>query len=835
MSLLSKIFGGADAGEMAPALPEQDPDGSVTTGIVEVPEDLQEKIKEVIRIYEAQADNSRYQYVKKVLKARSFFAGRQYIWWDSTAGTYKMPSQATNTGLSVGVDTQMADSAYVINIYQAFALSIISLIAANKPTEKFFPANPDHPNDVATAKAADNVMRLFDLNNPPQKQLLDETFLLFTDGTYGSYVRHVRDGQRFGYSTEPVTQMQDKKLAPDSFHCAQCGADVPVDQAPAGVCPQCNSPLDTTQIMPGPTAPVPVVTGTKQVPNGCELRDVVGGLELRLPPSAKEQWQFPYIMWNTEFDKALVKSTYPDKALEIDAATESGSYGGANGAQMDRMARIQVSSGTTVDNRRVANTMNDMVTFRRVWLRPFAFWALTKDDDARKQLQAMFPNGVFVALAGDVFCEARAENMDDHWRICHAMPGEGQIREPIGGSMIQVQEIYNDLVNIERDVAEFTLPATFVNVEQLDPAQFQKSRVRAGSIYPMKARGDSPIGAAFFETRPGQVSPNAIGLRKELGGPIPQFQAGAFPAAFGGDTGGNDTAHGIAIERDQAMGRMGMYWRAIKDHRAEWAPLVIKAFSENREKAVSITEQSASGQFKAIPINPNDLKTGDLAPRPETVEDYPTSWPQRKDTLMNFLQGPGGQLIMSKIKNFDDVKRTIGLNNVTFPGEAQYKMELAIIEMMLEQQPLPPPPPPPPPVVPPGYPPPPPPPPPQPQPSIPFDPLVCDPMVTIQAFQDWAQSEDGQAAALQNQAGYMNVRLRVQQAQMAMAPPPPPPGSGPPPGPPGGGASSGGSKGSGEGDPKPMGNISMAKNPPGAAPLGPQGNHAAPAQPPSVH
>lgn len=834
MNILSKIFGG---GEDAKAqLPQADPDGSVTYGVVDVPEDLQDKIKEVIRIYEAQADNSRYQYVKKVLKARSFFAGRQYIWWDSTAGTYKMPSQATNTGLSVGVDTQMADSAYVINIYQAFALSIISLIAANKPTEKFFPADPNHPADVSKSKAADNVMRLFDLNNPPQKQLLDETFLLFTDGTYGSYVRHVRDGQRFGYTEEPITTMQDKKLAPDSVHCAQCGMDTPVDQS-IGVCPQCGAPHDPAAVVPGPTAPVPVVTGTKKVPNGCELRDVVGGLELRLPPSAKEQWQFPYIIWNTEFDKALVKSTYPNKANEIDAATESGIYGGTAGGQIERTARIQLSAGTTVDNRRVANTMNDMVTFRRVWLRPFAFWALTGDDGAREQLQQMFPDGVFVAMAGDVFCEARAENMDDHWRICHAMPGEGQIREPIGGSMIQVQEIYNDLVNIERDVAEFTLPATFVNVEQLDPAQFQKSRVRAGSIYPIKARGDSPIGAAFFETRPGQVSPNAIGLRKELGGPIPQFQAGAFPAAFGGDTGGNDTAHGIAIERDQAMGRMGMYWRAIKDHRADWAPLVIKAFSENREKSVSITEQSASGQFKAIPINPNDLKTGEIAPRPETVEDYPTSWPQRKDTLMNFLAGPGGPLIMQKLKNIDDVRRTIGLQNVEFPGEAQYKMELGIIDKMQKEAPLPPPPMPPPPPPPPGYPPMPPPPPPPPQPSVPFDPLVCDPKVTLQAFQDWAQSEEGQAAALQNPAGYMNVRLRAQAAQMALMPPPPPPGAGgpPPPGGQGGGAPAGGGGGDTEAPPKPMGDISHSKNPPNAAPLGPHGNKAAPANPPAIH
>ena len=813
-SILHKVFGG-DQPEPETVEMRTDPDGTAANGTVQLTEELQQKLKDIILTYEAQSDQARYQYVKKVLKARSFFAGRQYIWWDSTIGTYKMPSQATNTGLSAGVDTQMADSAYVVNIYQAFALSIISLIAANRPTEKFFPADPFNPQDVQTAKTADNVMRLFDLNNPPQKQLLDEIYLLFTDGTYGSYVRHVRDAQRFGYYEEPETETQERPVGPPG---------------PDGT--------------PPPTAPVQVVTGSKKVPNGCEIRDTVGGLELRLPPTAREQWQFPYIIWNTEFDKALVKSTYKDKAQEIDASSAGTTAdGGPSGNQMERMSRIQMANGSTVDNRRVQNVQQDLVTFRRVWLRPWAFYILTDDDDSRDKLIELFPDGCFVAMAGDVFCEARNENMDDHWRICHAMPGEGQIREPIGGSMIQVQEIYNDLVNIERDVAEFTLPATFVDVEVVDPAQFQKSRVRAGSVYPAKGKPDKPIGAAFFETRPGQVSPNAIGLRKELGTSLPQFLAGAFPAAFGGNTGANDTAHGIAIERDQAMGRIGMYWRAIKDHRADWAPLVVKAFQENREKATSITEKGLSGQFRAIPINPNDLRSGALAPKPETCEDYPTSWPQRKDTLTGMLQGPAGPMIMGKLKNIDEVRRTIGLTNVEFPGEAQYKMELAIIEQLLAQQPVQPPPPPPPPQPPPqpGMPPPlppPMPPPAPPEPSIPFDPLVCDPKVTLEAFRDWAQSDDGQAAAITNQAGYTNVRLRAQQAQVAMAPPPPPPGAQGPPGaggPGGGPAGPPGAEGPLGGPPKPLGNIGMVHPPPGAAPLGPGGNHAVPPAPPTVH
>jgi hypothetical protein len=294
------------------------------------------------------------------------------------------------------------------------------------------------------------------------------------------------------------------------------------------------------------------------------------------------------------------------------------------------------------------------------------------------------------------------------------------------------------------------------------------------------------------------------------------------------------------------MGRIGMYWHAIKDHHADFAPLVVAEFAKNRLDPVRVTEPTAGGKYRGILVDPRDLQSGSIGV-PECLEDYPTTWPQRKDTLMNILQGPMGQAIGPMLKNADEIKRTIGISGVQFPGESQYKMEMNIIELMLGQQPLPPPPmpPPPPPMA--GMPPMPPPPPPPPQPSIPFDPLVCDPPITLQAFKDWAQSEDGQKAAVENQAGYMNVRLRAQQAQMAMAPPPPPPGApqgpgGPPPGGapghmagPNAGGPGGPPPGPPGGPPAPPGKIGMHHGPPGASPLGPEGNHAPPPNPQAAH
>jgi hypothetical protein len=62
----------------------------------------------------------------------------------------------------------------------------------------------------------------------------------------------------------------------------------------------------------------------------------------------------------------------------------------------------------------------------------------------RDELLELFPDGAHIAFAGDVYCESRSENMDDHWRVLHALPGDGSSGRPaLGDSLISVQERFN--------------------------------------------------------------------------------------------------------------------------------------------------------------------------------------------------------------------------------------------------------------------------------------------------------------------------------------------------------------------------------------------------------
>ncbi len=100
------------------------------------------------------------------------------------------------------------------------------------------------------------------------------------------------------------------------------------------------------------------------------------------------------------------------------------------------------------------DTLFNLITFARTWIRPWAFLLGIEDQSVRDALLALFPDGCYAAFAGDTYCESRNESMDDRWRVMHALPGDGQNRPSVGDSLVQIQERYNTLSNIRAETYE---------------------------------------------------------------------------------------------------------------------------------------------------------------------------------------------------------------------------------------------------------------------------------------------------------------------------------------------------------------------------------------------
>jgi hypothetical protein len=739
----------------------------------QMPERMQEALRRLVFQFSTESELSRRQEIRRIKQAHQFWRGLQYLWWDERDQNWHLPFEQKILDNSSIEDLPRYE--FVTNIYQAFGLSIISVLSQDVPRVRFFPSSAQAEEDVAAAKAATEVAGLVERNNRIGNLIVDEAFHLWTGGKVGAYVRFVVDGQRFGFHPETEIGAREVKIGNDVYVCPECGEETAAgnkaatssstgreeqEQIPRSApfprqgkqddsaqgpgegsfCAQCGAVLTEEDFVAAETVTVPAAQTRLRVANGQEVVTIVGGLELKTPPWANDMHEYPYLQWNMEVHLARLRAAYPHAADKIGppVATSMQEY--------ERLARLAQSQGGPLTEGGDFNI--NLITFQRTWLRPWAFFALD-DKSLRDELLELFPDGAYVAFAGDVYCESRNENMDDHWRLLHALPGDGSSGRPaLGDVLISVQERFNTLSNLQIETYEYGIPPIYADSEVLDFDSLQNQTAEPGAHYPARAKPGQSLAAGFFQPEPAQVPPDLAEHAANLMGPIAQFLTGAFPALFGGAMTNNDTAAGYSMARDQAMGRIGLVWRRMKFFHADVMLLAVDCFRQNRPNDVEVTLLGAGAAFESKWIRLADLK-GNLFSYPETDEQYPTLWSQQRAVMMQLLANPDPQIqaVLGHPENMALIKRLIGLEEFVIPDEESRTKQYREIAQMAGEVP----------VV---------------QrddttgvelllPSIVPDEFADNHVVELEICMRWFSSDAGQVAKIEAPAGYANVRAHA--------------------------------------------------------------------------
>ena len=733
----------------------------------QLPERLQEALRRLVHQFSAESESTRRQEIRRIKQAHQFWRGLQYLWWSETDQNWHLPfEQKLADGSSL---EDMPRYEFVTNIYQAFGLSIVSVLSQDVPRVRFFPSSAQAEEDVAAAKAATEVASLVERNNRIGNLIVEEAFQLWTDGKVGAYVRFVVDGQRFGFHPETEIAAREVKLGDDVYVCPNCGAEtdagtaggplpksrgVRVDEErrqdalrhsseqAAGMpeCSACGALLTDENCVAAETVTIPSAKTRLRVPNGQEVVTIVGGLELKTPPWANDMHEYPYLQWNVEVHQARLRAAYPHAADKIGSPVASGSQ------EYERLARLAQSQGGPLSEGGDSNI--NLITFQRTWLRPWAFFALD-DKSLRDELLELFPDGAYVAFAGEAYCESRNENMDEHWRVLHALPGDGSSGRPaLGDALISVQERFNTLSNLQIETYEYGIPPIYADSEVLDFDALQNQTAEPGAHYPARAKPGQSLAAGFFQPAPAEVPPDLAQHAANLMGPVAQFLTGAFPALFGGAMTNNDTAAGYAMARDQAMGRIGLVWRRMKFFHADLMLLAVDCFRKNRPNDVEVTLLGAGAAFESKWIRLADLK-GNLFSYPETDEQYPTLWSQQRAVLLQLLANPDPEIqsVLAHPENMALVKRLIGLEEFVIPDEESRTKQYREIAQLVGEAPvvngdpatgeetiL---------------------------PSIPPDEFADNHAVELEICMRWFAADAGQVAKIEAPAGFANVRAHA--------------------------------------------------------------------------
>jgi hypothetical protein len=253
--------------------------------------------------------------------------------------------------------------------------------------------------------------------------------------------------------------------------------------------------------------------------------------------------------------------------------------------------------------------------------------------------------------------------------------------------------------------------------------------------------------------------------QQELMGPVAQFLTGLFPAVFGGEMESQKTASGYAMARDQALGRLGLVWRRLKQFYSDVMLLSVDCFRKNRPEDAEIPILGPGGEFESHWIRLADLK-GNIQAYPESDETFPRLKSQQRGVVQQLMASsdPLIQQALADPANIGFVKNVLGLSDLVVPGEDSRNKQLREIEILMHSapvaqasacapsdegetahrlKPVPP------------------------EtchliPSVPVDLLFDNHAVELEECRRWANSDAGQIARIENPAGFANVRAHAE-------------------------------------------------------------------------
>jgi hypothetical protein len=233
------------------------------------------------------------------------------------------------------------------------------------------------------------------------------------------------------------------------------------------------------------------------------------------------------------------------------------------------------------------------------------------------------------------------------------------------------------------------MPPIYADPQVLDFDALANQVAEPAAHFPARARPGQPLAAGFFQPAPAQVPPDMLRHQQDLIGPVAQFLTGMFPAVFGGNMEDVKTASGYALARDQALGRLGLVWRRMKQFYADVLLLSVDVFSKNRPEDAEIPLLGPDGVFDSHVIRIADLK-GNVCVHPEADETFPRLKSQQRGVLQEMfgINDPMIQRALTEPANLGYIKNVLGLTELIIPGEESRNKQLREIQQLLASAPI---------------------------------------------------------------------------------------------------------------------------------------------------
>lgn len=710
-------------------------------------ERIQKLLLEVVDYFDKEDREVRERQIRKCRRLKLYWDNIFQAWYSEVAHDWRVFDASLEEGTS--------DQAYYdkpVNTFKAYIETIIAALSVTTPNAKCFPEDAENSLDTVTARAGDKIGQLIAQHNNTQLLWLKAIYTYYTEGAVFGY-SYPRASEKYG--TYETDKYEEEMIEKDMMVCPECGQSFEEDQIIDGfqpeeqsedLCPTCGN---SVQMMPQKQSFVTTkLVGRDKNPKSRVCLEAYGGLYVKIANYAKTAEQTPYLIYSyeTHYANAVEEFEHLLGNKKLIGKLKHGGTGPDDPyTQWGRLNTVYMGEYP-----------NYVVTMKRTWLRPAAFNILGDINDI-KELKKMYPRGVKVCMVNDEFGSAESQNLDDYWTISVNPTEDYLVHDPAGIGLVSTQEITNDIISLVLQTIEHGIGQTFADPAVLNFKAYKETEVLAGGVYEASPKSGRSLGDAFYQVKTATLSAEIMPFFEVMQG-MAQLVSGALPSLFGGQLDGSNTASEYSMSRAQALQRIQNIWKLFTSWWKEIHGKAIPMFINEMKTDERDVQRKPDGSFINIMIRLSELhgKIGKI--ELEAAENLPLTWTQIKDTVMKMFEMQTPQFIemLNAPENIPILRNALGLTDFYIPGEDDRSKQNDEIQQLLESEPLP-----------------------NPAfgepgpdgmpdtnqfvPSVEIDPTYDNHAIQFEIVRQWAISEAGRLAKIENEAGYQNVLLHGQQ------------------------------------------------------------------------
>ncbi len=691
-----------------------------------------------------QIEVDRFVGVAIALRNELFWRGKQHLSLTLANGADSIVWDASS--LDTEAESNQQVLRYYFNITRSDGQKFVAVVGTRAPHAKVDPVMPEDTTLARKARRNTSALRYLAKEWESDRVQKDIARILWKTGPAFIWTRYSADGDKYGYSEEPILGTEEITVSPAGYVCPAC-----LSKQPEPMCADCQQPLSPLNFQEAKTATAPKVLETKRYPNGGVIATVHGTLEVVIQRSAKRLEETDYLRIQRLMSRASIFATYSEQLgadwlLKDDGDASMAKEAGTSSAEQ---ARKQLESPDLVFRADPAN-LSGRVTDD--WIKA-SYYDYIQDVQVREALRSQFPDGLHVTRVGEKIVDLLHGRITDEWSVCKTGTDDLILSDALCNDLIPINEAINNFFNLAIQIVLQSVPKTLVDSTLLKKGA--DTRAIVNEVIPVKAQVGSDLSKMMAQLPTARFSDQLMPLADTLRAYGREID-GVMESLFGGGP-TTQTWREAELRKNQALQQLGT---AFEEMVAAWKSAYtngLRLLSEHGVDEIAVApEKSAIGaQTEVVDPELIDLEGCEVS----VNESIPMSAVEEREAIMFQLQNfpPEVQQVLGLTHpaSIPRIHQLLNLSGIYCPGENEKAKVNEIIRRLLAEPPvqsidpmtgMP--------IL---------------QPAIMPDPVLDDHGLMYELARSWCNSEAGLTASKENPEGFAHVRLFAEAQKMALA------------------------------------------------------------------